>query len=327
MSLFSKTPTNGTTPQPAAASGSLFGKKVAASPEYDAAKIAEKAKLAAADASYGTCMCGAALTGQNTSKLQSGQIVHIGCPRAGVTPPDAPKTTLATAAAPLTAEQISKVEDPEIRQRATEHAALHAQHSAQQPATETKGGRCPKAGERVLMNEKQKMSRSITCTCGKEYKKIKDEQIDIQDTGVYWLVPSHNLPKIETPAVVAASASVATPVVAPVAAPVATAVAQQSMILYVDVVVERGLQPTPLEDYITNIVRTIEKQGNVPDLRFAPNGHELAFGRWKGALAACVRFTPPQPGAYFVSSSNSEIKQVVIEALIPFCDAVYRGVR
>jgi len=103
---------------------------------------------------------------------------------------------------------------------------------------------------------------------------------------------------------------------------------QKGIILYVDVLFEKGEQPISLDTYINDMVRTIEQKANVPDLRCAPDKHEIAFGRWKGYLAACIRFDPPKPGAYIVHGvTSSEIKQVVVEALVPMCDVVVRGAR
>lgn len=376
MSLFNKTnsstPTNGTNgatpPPPAAVGGSLFARKPAAAPPAtDAAReasvAAEKSKLAAEDAaradaeraskarqdaaaqSFGTCMCGAALNGLNISQLPGGVIKHIGCPRAGVVPADAPTTTPVSAAAPMTAEQIAAIEDAEIRQRAADHAAASAAQAATNPpAQEKTGGRCPQGGQRVLMNDKQKMTRSMACPgCGKDYKKVKDEQIDIQDNGVFWVIPSHNMIKVEAPAPVAAPpapAPVVNNVVAQQAAQAVAAAQALAPVVPVVPVVESGrtsvenppvsLPPRadepvqaakgviPLEDYYLPMVRELEENAGAADIRCAPEKSELAFGKWKGALSAYVRMKPPAPGIY-ITRSNDEIAQEVVNTLRPMC--------
>lgn len=98
--------------------------------------------------------------------------------------------------------------------------------------------------------------------------------------------------------------------------------------LYVDVVFEKGEQPMSLDVYINDLVQALQTKANLSDLRYAPEKHDLAFGRWKGALATCVRFDPPKPGSYVVRNFvNSEIAAVIVEALVPLCSYVVRGAR
>ncbi len=327
MSLFGKPAQNGTEKKSVAAPGSLFGSKT----EYDAKQAAEKKRLAEAEVSYGTCICGVDLTGANISKLPNGKIVHVGCTRAGVSPPDAPEVTPATAAKPMTPEQIVKVEDPEIRQRATEHAALHVQTQPAQPM----GGRCSRGNTKVLMNEKQKLTRQIACpNCGKEYKKIKDEQLDITDNQVYWIVPGHNIPKGEpapvlesAPAPAPAPAPIAAPALAPVPEPAPTPSAE-----FVQLSLPHMPEPAPvsapapavlpgiipLEDYYRPLCDDLATEAEAADIRCAGNDTALGYGRWKGALAALVRALPPAPGIY-LAHSNDEIAQEVINTLRPLC--------
>lgn len=70
------------------------------------------------------------------------------------------------------------------------------------------------------------------------------------------------------------------------------------------------------------------------DIRCAPKktadgkDHALAFGAWKGVLAAECRMNPPAPGRYFVLGvAQSEIAQVVVEALEPLCAEFTKGVK
>ena len=97
--------------------------------------------------------------------------------------------------------------------------------------------------------------------------------------------------------------------------------------LYADVVIE-GLETSPLEPYIEQICAALAQEYNAADLRCAPSDGALSYGKWRGALAACVRVKPPEPGVYsLMHVAESEFKQVVLEALRPVCSVLVRGVR
>jgi hypothetical protein len=112
----------------------------------------------------------------------------------------------------------------------------------------------------------------------------------------------------------------------PVAPPQPTL--QQGITLLVDIVTERGGDGVQsLDAYVTDVVETLQKAAGLKDLRYAPEKHDLALGRWKGALIQAVRFDPPKPGVYTVRNfMGSEITNAVIEALTPLCRDIYRGV-
>jgi len=96
--------------------------------------------------------------------------------------------------------------------------------------------------------------------------------------------------------------------------------------LFVDTRLVRGLDSQPLEPYLEAMLATLAKQGEVPDVRFAPDGHPYAFGKWKGILAACVKKNPPPAGSYTLHGlPYSDIKQVVLEALEPLCAVLVRS--
>lgn len=61
------------------------------------------------------------------------------------------------------------------------------------------------------------------------------------------------------------------------------------------------------------------------DLRFAGEGSQLGFGRWKGALAALVRETTVPPGAYYLDTRGDERAEVVATALKPRAALHVRG--
>jgi CRISPR/Cas system-associated exonuclease Cas4 (RecB family) len=98
--------------------------------------------------------------------------------------------------------------------------------------------------------------------------------------------------------------------------------------LFVDCVVE-GHKTTSLDAYIEGLHETIRKSFGVQDLRNANDKNSpLAFGGWKGVLASLVKTDPPSSGAYSVFDvRESEVKQVVVEALKPLCAMYARGVR
>ena len=100
---------------------------------------------------------------------------------------------------------------------------------------------------------------------------------------------------------------------------------ERGVSLYVDMVFEKGPQPTLLEDWYLDIVRTLQEKAGLTDLRYAPNDHDLAYGRWRGALSAVVIANPLPPGEYlFRGVGESDVKQVVLEALAPLCARVVR---
>ena len=77
-----------------------------------------------------------------------------------------------------------------------------------------------------------------------------------------------------------------------------------------------------LDQYVHETATGLAKAHGLNDLRAPTNdSHPAAFGRWKGILAEGVRAAPPAPGVYVVFAKESEIAQVVVEALASFCVA------
>ena len=336
-----------------------------------AAVAAEKSKFM--EAVYGYCAsCGAALNTGNASRAPNGVVKHFGCagasdipslPPSGqlniaaVNPADAPAPNILRDAAALPAEVIAQIEDPQLRGRATEHAAavaaLKAAEEATKPPKEKTGGRCPGGGMSLLMTKPETVYRKKKCDyCGKEYS-VKDKNIKFEGDSILFVVPTHNLPKPsaeaapavpelpseapapdlppdlpqglvaevpevpELPAAAAPRGGDSTTISAPVAPPAS------GITLFVDVFFDRGASPAPLDGWYLDIVRSLEKAGGVRDIRHAPDKHDLGFGRWRGALAAAVRACPPPPGEYVVSNYRSdEIAQEVVNALAPMCERV-----
>ncbi|NBD13821.1 RecB family exonuclease [Corallococcus silvisoli] len=104
--------------------------------------------------------------------------------------------------------------------------------------------------------------------------------------------------------------------------------AEASLSLYVDCVPNCPVEP--LAGYVGRMVAKIEQECGVVDIRVAPNDSPLAYGKWKGVLAATIRAEPPEPGSYAaLGVAGSELMQVAVEALEPLCGTGYfvRGVR
>jgi hypothetical protein len=103
--------------------------------------------------------------------------------------------------------------------------------------------------------------------------------------------------------------------------------------LFVDCI---GKNPgSPLGPYVEATLATFKKAfPDLLDIRCAPKknaegkDHPLAFGGWRGVLSAEVKMNPPAPGRYFaLGVAQSEILQVVTEALEPLCAEFTKGVR
>lgn len=95
--------------------------------------------------------------------------------------------------------------------------------------------------------------------------------------------------------------------------------------LYVDVIMS-GIPSTDLDGYIRGACKKLEENFAVVDIRCAPQDNPLGYMKWRGVLAAYVREFPPGPGVYHISDvRESEIKQIVVEALNPLCQVFVRG--
>jgi len=70
-----------------------------------------------------------------------------------------------------------------------------------------------------------------------------------------------------------------------------------------------------LDGYVQRICTEIAKLAELPDIRCGQGDHPLAFGRWRGALAASIRENPPPQGDWLLLGCDHEIRQVVKETL------------
>jgi hypothetical protein len=84
----------------------------------------------------------------------------------------------------------------------------------------------------------------------------------------------------------------------------------------------------PLDPYVDSLERALrEKYVPAGDIRCAPDESPLAFGKWRGVLAAFARQSPPAAGTYYVDTRGREIVEVVVDALRPQCVTFVRGGR
>lgn len=97
-------------------------------------------------------------------------------------------------------------------------------------------------------------------------------------------------------------------------------------IVYIDCLPSSTSTLQSLEAYVAETIDAVTKAVSLVDLRMAPEGHPLAFGKWKGALAARVRACPPPAGAWFLLARDDEQRNVIAGALLGLVDVV-RGVR
>lgn len=266
------------------------------------AKLQEEEK---AIASFGGVVekcsaCGASLTPSNMSRTPSGKVKHIGCPKA-ILPPDAPASGEASPAAlaiPAGTQLTPAVQSAAEAVGAASTPAVPATVTAPEPAI------VPAATAAATPVDAAPLSPPPAPA------------------------PSEPAPRRRGRP---AKAPEATPPPAPMgltepARATGLEPAPDAIFLFVDVVVE-GLDLDSLDPYVAEVCETIRAHHQAIDLRCAPKGSDLAYGGWKGVLAATVKAAPPRPGAYVLRDvGESEIKQVVVEALKPLCSAFVRGV-
>ncbi len=161
-----------------------------------AAKLADNVKAIAGGSivdNMGHCKdCRMVLSLDNISKLKDGTLKHIKCPGSvgAINPFDSPVLDLTKTAAPLKSEDIEMIEDTELKERATAHAAAVA---AQTPPVLPKAGKsvsvsCANSGETVPLSRAEAANKKVTCAdCGQT---VKVKVADDFETGV---VAKHKL--------------------------------------------------------------------------------------------------------------------------------------
>jgi hypothetical protein len=104
------------------------------------------------------------------------------------------------------------------------------------------------------------------------------------------------------------------------------AVIADGFTLFIDVRVE-GCTVRSLDSYVAQLCKVLADEYKAIDVRCAPKDSPLAFGGWKGALAGLAAAQPPAPGVYVLNDvRESELKQVVVEALKPLASLFVRGI-
>jgi hypothetical protein len=263
--------------------------------------------------------------------------------KAGITPPDMPKPD--KIAEPLPAGSPEAVALAKAKAGTLKDAGngqVYDRDGADtghilRPATPTESAALAEceSGKQVKLDVKAAVSKKYACSCG-EVVKVKPQEMP--DGTYHALVPKHRItvkfeeeaPKVAEPAIASAPVSITTTLeVSPHSNPEvayqlkSTVDEKPGLSLYLDCH-EDGVHAKRLEPYVEKLCRELEKQVGAADIRCAPEKSELAFGRWKGALAAFARSAPPEPGAYEVSS-GSEVAMVVFEALASTARRVVRG--
>jgi hypothetical protein len=79
-----------------------------------------------------------------------------------------------------------------------------------------------------------------------------------------------------------------------------------------------------LDLWVAEIADKIAKAANAPEIRFAPKDSPIAFGAWRGALAAAAREGTQTLGAGIFTISRGDLNDAAIEGMFPAFDAVIR---
>lgn len=240
-------------------------------------------------------LCGTVYTRENLSTLPNGQYFHVNCPARvqtslGVLPPDAARQTPQGTAHPVPGHMI-----PTLPPAAQAAAMAHAQQVA---AAQAQGQQLPPPGF--------------------------SQQGHVPPEYATYAPSSQTAPPATESAKRGRKPKAPPATYAGMAPPEEKG--DGELVLFIDVLV-LGMELNSLDDYIDHICSTLEKHYGAVDLRCAPKDSALAFGQWKGALAAAVKQAPPV-GHFSVNFvTDSEIKQVVVDTLAPLCSMYIRGVR
>lgn len=76
-----------------------------------------------------------------------------------------------------------------------------------------------------------------------------------------------------------------------------------------------------LEPHVDVILRALEREFNVPDVRYSPDNSKLAYNGWKAAISATIRDPQWQlpPGLYTYRARGSELAEIVADAMRSVC--------
>ena len=124
-----------------------------------------------------------------------------------------------------------------------------------------------------------------------------------------------------------APAPVAPPVVAaPAEAAPAVAPIKSRIMICIDCVPTGGGSYTDLTKYVHALCDRLALQYRTPDLRLAPKDSPLAYGGYKGILAAAARAAPPDGHVWVIRSRDSELAGIVADSLSAIADVIIRGI-
>lgn len=123
-----------------------------------------------------------------------------------------------------------------------------------------------------------------------------------------------------------AAAQTVTHAAQPVAVDPASGEQGDELAIFVNVMIE-GADYQSLDSYLFKLADDMCQRYGAADLRCAPDESPMAFGKWKGALAAAIRATLPPPGNYLINVGDSELHAVLAETLREHADIYVRGVR
>lgn len=244
------------------------------------------------------CACGAELSSENSSKLQSGERKHIGC---SITP-----VVVQTVTAPLPGSiTVAQVLPPDAPKSDPALAAVDPK-----PAEE-KAKRTRRTKEQIEADERAEAERLAA-------------KFGCKVVGLTSETPP---PSVVVPLAPEKGAELGRALNAD-STPTEVVISPRGLRLFVDCF--PNIPAKDLDGYVEAMVQKTAKAAGVDDLRLVLDKHNpIAFGQWRGALAQAVKAEPPTAGDYIVTSSTGEFTQVVIEALKPLCSAgnFVRGIR
>ena len=80
-----------------------------------------------------------------------------------------------------------------------------------------------------------------------------------------------------------------------------------------------------LDAYMNDILRKLEEKTGAKDIRCSDHAL-LGFGKWKGAVSAMVRESPPEPGVYVIFT-GTELLSEFADAIKSVSDTFEEGTR
>ncbi len=279
-------------------------------PEVDA-EVARLKALEACPVAYGECSaCGVAYTDSNMSRLPDGRIVHIGCVKNKVTPPDAPASTEGGKALPVPSDKLGEL-SPALREAAEKQSQEAAKEAEGKPQRKrrTKAEMAADAAREEAAKEADP-SRAAGVIAGVNTKDAATltGEVEVADALARDEVPGalHFLPPGQS---------------------MVDDTPPPMRILFLDCYVQ-GIDTVSGDRYLAGILGRICDHFRVSDVRAAGSDNPLGYGKWKGILAAMIASEPPDPGNLVLNYiGESEIRQIAAEALSKLSTVIVRGIQ